>query len=168
LTQIIKIFVDPSAAAIDPNFEGNTCVVLLGVDREAVDRELGITENRRFLDMRLLDLHLDDQVGAESFPRLFARIMLKLQSVLEAVQPHRQWILEDGTIPSAAAVVWGVCSTYLSACWMCRESGTETKIADKGPGRREARGIETMGRFQPQEPVPESEGDRDMMIIGFY
>jgi len=52
--QVLHLLKPQKATACD--FEGNTCVVLLGVDREAVDRELGITENRRFLDIRLLDL----------------------------------------------------------------------------------------------------------------
>jgi hypothetical protein len=52
--QVLHLLTPQKATACD--FEGNTCVVLLGVDREAVDRELGITENRRFLDIRLLDL----------------------------------------------------------------------------------------------------------------
>ena len=133
--------------------------------------ELGITENRRFLDMRLLDLHLDNEVGAESFPRLFARIMLKLQSVLEAVQPHRLWILEDGTVPSAAAAVCGgMLHIPIRLLDVPRERhGNEGRGQGPGQARSKGRGspksmssmlIETMGRFQRQEPVPESEGER--------
>jgi hypothetical protein len=167
--QVLHLLKPQKATACD--FEGNTCVVLLGVDREAVDRELGITENRRFLDMRLLDLHLDNEVGAESFPRLFARIMLKLQSVLEAVQPHRLWILEDGTVPSAAAAVCGgMLHIPIRLLDVPRERhGNEGRGQGPGQARSKGRGspksmssmlIETIGRFQRQEPVPESEGER--------
>lgn len=168
--QVLNLLKPQKATTCD--FEGNTCVVLLGVDREAVDRELGITENRRFLDMRLLDLHLDDEVGSESFPRLFARIMLKLQSVLEAVQPRRMWILEDGTVPSAAAAVCGgMLHIPIRMLDVPRERhGSEGRgqgqARSKGQGSPKSMSsmlIETIGRFQLQEAVPgESEGDRDI------
>jgi hypothetical protein len=168
-TQVLHFLKPQKASKCD--FEGNTCVVLLGVDREAVDRELGITENRRFLDMRLLDLHLDDEVGAESFPRLFARIMLKLQSVLEAVQPRRLWILEDGTVPSAAAAVCGgMLHIPIRMLDVPRERhGSEGR--GQGQARSKGRGgpksmssmlVETIGRFQRQAVVSESEGVRDV------
>jgi hypothetical protein len=163
-TQVLHLLEPQKSTSCD--FEGNTCVVLLGVDREAVDKELGITENRRFLDMRLLDLHLDDEVGAESFPRLFARVMLKLQSVLEAVQPSRLWILEDGTIPSAAAAVCGgMLHIPVRLLNVPKEEHGRNGV---GQGQAKSHGsgspqslssmvIEMMGRFQRQEPVPESE-----------
>jgi hypothetical protein len=169
--QVLHLLKPQKATACD--FEGNTCVVLLGVDREAVDRELGITENRRFLDMRLLDLHLDNEVGAESFPRLFARIMLKLQSVLEAVQPHRLWILEDGTVPSAAAAVCGgMLHIPIRLLDVPRERhGNEGRGQGPGQARSKGRGspksmssmlIETIGRFQRQRSVAEPEGHGDI------
>jgi hypothetical protein len=87
------------------------CVVLVGWERERIDSILGIEQSRKLKDMRVLDLRLDDNVkvsglqggGAASFAGIMSQIVLKLQSVIEAVRPEILWVVDDDGIASAAA-----------------------------------------------------------------
>lgn len=131
--------------------EGNTCVVFLGVEREAVDQTLGIAKNRKWPDIRVLDLHLDEEVGAASFPRLFAHVMLKLQAVLEAVQPRQLWLLEDGTVPSADTTV---CAgmLHVPVRWLSvpQEQEDDQSNGKGGPETMSSILMEAVERFQMQ------------------
>jgi hypothetical protein len=100
--------------------ETHTCLVMMGPERERIDAIFNIGLHRQRLDLRILDLHLDDlyhKIEEEeempsgpappgpppSFPDLFSRILSGLQSVFEAVQPRKLLVVDDDTIPSAAA-----------------------------------------------------------------
>ena len=53
---------------------------------------------------QVLDLHLDEEAEAPwTFPTLVARILVKLQAVLEAVRPETLVVVQDGGLASAAA-----------------------------------------------------------------
>ncbi len=86
-------------------------------EREMIDSIFNIGLHRQRLDLRILDLHLNDlyhKIEKEeempappgpppSFPDFFSRILSGLQSVLEAVPPRQLFVVDDDTIPSAAA-----------------------------------------------------------------
>jgi hypothetical protein len=82
----------------------DVCIVTLGPERDVIDQVLGIARHRRRFDMRILDLQEEEHMSL-SFASLFSRILSRLQSVLEAVQPSRLLVVDDGTISSAAAAL---------------------------------------------------------------
>lgn len=82
------------------------CVVVMGVERDEVDKILGCRRHRRLMDLRVLDLHMDrDEPGSNSFASYYAQVIRRLEPVLEAVRPLRLIVVDDDSIPSAAAAV---------------------------------------------------------------
>ena len=82
------------------------CVVVMGVERDEVDNILGCSRHRRLMDLRVLDLHMDrDEPGSYTFASYYAQVIRRLEPVLEAVMPLRLIVVDDDSIPSAAAAV---------------------------------------------------------------
>jgi len=132
------------------------CVVLVGWERERIDSILGIAQSRKLKDMRVLDLRLDDNVqmsglqggGAASFAGIMSRIVLKLQSVIEAVRPEILWVVDDFGIASAAAAT---CAALMhTMVHFLPSNNIEMSKAQEGKREDTAR----------QEKGEESEGER--------